>query len=76
MFLPILVFSVSADFRLFWCHFVKSHQLHSPLCFFFNLQKHTRKKNENQRAIIFRISLMCEDCFSDVLFPVPFYDIS
>ena len=68
MFLPILVFSVSADFRLFWCHFVKSHQSHSPLCSFFNLQKHTRKKNENQRDIIFRISPMCEDCFSNVLF--------
>ena len=42
-FLPFLVFSVSAAFRLFRCHFVKSHQSHSPLCSFFNLQKHTRK---------------------------------
>ena len=52
-FLPILVFSVSAAFRPFRCHFVKSHQSHSPLCSFFNLQKHIRKKNENQRDIIF-----------------------
>ena len=42
-FLPILMFSISADFRLFRCHFVKSHQSHSPLCSFFNLQKHTRQ---------------------------------
>ena len=32
-FLPFLVFSVSAAFRLFRCHFVKSHQSHSSLCF-------------------------------------------
>ena len=56
-FLPILVFSVSAAFRLFRCHFVKSHQSHSPLCSFFNLQKHTRKKIENQLDIIFRTTL-------------------
>ena len=54
MFLPVLVFSVSVAFRPFRCHFVKSHQSHSPLCSFFNLQKHTRKKNENQLDIIFR----------------------
>ena len=42
-FLPILMFLVSAAFRLLRCHFVKSHQSHSPLCSFFNLQKHTRK---------------------------------
>ena len=53
-FLPFLVSSVSAAFRPFRCHFVKSHQSHSPLCSFFNLQKHTRKKNENQLDIIFR----------------------
>ena len=56
-FLPILVFSVSAAFRLFRCHFVKSHQSHSPLCSFFNLQKHTQKKSENQLDIIFRTTL-------------------
>ena len=56
-FLPILMFSISADFRLFRCHFVKSHQSHSPLCSFFNLQKHTQKKNENQLDIIFRTTL-------------------
>ena len=55
-FLPIWVFSVSAVFRLFRCHFVKFYQSHSPLCSFFNLQKHTRKKNENQLDIIFRTS--------------------
>ena len=60
-FLLVLVFSVSAAFRLFRCHFVKSHQSHSPLCSFFNLQKHTRKKNENQLDIIFRTTLAC-DC--------------
>ena len=32
-FLPVLVLSVSAVFRLLRCHFVKSHQSHSPLCF-------------------------------------------
>ena len=56
-FLAILMFYVSAAFRPFRCHFVKSHQSHSPLCSFFNLQKHTRKKNENQRDIIFRTYL-------------------
>ena len=58
-FLPILVFSVSAAFRPFRSHFVKSHQSHSPLCSFFNLQKHTQKKIENQLDIIFRTSLKC-----------------
>ena len=56
-FLPILMFSISAAFRPFRCHFVKSHQSHSPLCSFFNLQKHTQKKNENQLDIIFRTTL-------------------
>ena len=59
-FLAILMFSVSAAFRLFLCHFVKSHQSHSPLCSFFNLQKHTRKKNENQLDIISRTTLKGE----------------
>ena len=55
-FLPILVFSVSAAFRLFRCHFVKSHQSHSPLCSFFNLQKHTRKGRLSERKLnLFRI---------------------
>ena len=57
-FLPFLVSSVSAAFRPFRCHFVKSHQSHSPLCSFFNFQKYTQKKNENQRDIIFRTSLI------------------
>ena len=58
-FLPILMFSVSAAFRLFRCHFVKSHQSHSPLCSFFNLQKYTQKKYENQLDIIFRTIHKC-----------------
>ena len=57
-FLPFLVSSVSAAFRPFRCHFVKSHQSHSPLCSFFNFQKYTQKKNENQRDIIYRTSLI------------------
>ena len=57
-FLPFLVSSVSAAFRPFRCHFVKSHQSNSPLCSFFNFQKYTQKKNENQRDIIFRTSLI------------------
>ena len=57
-FFRFLVSSVSAAFRPFRCHFVKSHQSHSPLCSFFNFQKYTQKKNENQRDIIFRTSLI------------------
>ena len=51
------IVSVSVAFRLFRCHFVKFHQLHSPLCSFFNLQKHIRKKNKNQLDVFFRTSL-------------------
>ena len=32
--------SLNSPFR---CHFVKSHQSHSPQCSLFNLQKHIRK---------------------------------
>ena len=57
-------------FVFFWCHFVKSHQSHSPLCSFFNLQKHTQKKNENQRDIIFRTTLKRFTPFSLSLLPM------
>ena len=46
--------SVSVAFRLFLCHFVKFHQSRSPLCSFFNLQKHIRKKNKIQLDVFFR----------------------
>ena len=55
----ILLFLFRSLFVSFVCHFVKFHQSHSPLCSFFNLQKHIRKKNKNQLDVFFRTPLKC-----------------